>query len=88
MTGTLLLIALYILVSTEIAVLWVILKGPSMPDRLTGASAGGNILTFILALAGMIKGSALYYEAALAVALLSFSSMIILSKFIGTRRVL
>jgi multisubunit Na+/H+ antiporter MnhF subunit len=80
--------ALFILAAAEIATLWRLFKGPTMPDRLTAAAAAVNILTFILAVAGALKGSELYYEAALAAALLSFSSVIILAKFIGTRRVL
>lgn len=88
MTHFLLIVALGLLSAAEIAVLWRVLTGPTMLDRLTAGAMGGNILTFVLAVAGALKGSAFYYDAALATALLSVSSTIILSKFIGTGRIL
>lgn len=81
-------IALSILLAAEIPVLIMVVRGPTMPDRLAAASTGLNLLTFILAVSGAIQGSEFYYDAALAAALLSFSSVIILAKFIATRRVL
>ncbi|RJR51292.1 MAG: hypothetical protein C4576_03785 [Desulfobacteraceae bacterium] len=81
-------IALYILAAGGAATIWVVLRGPTMADRLIAASSGVNILTFILAVCGAIKGSEFYYDAALAAALLSISSAIIIAKFIATRRVM
>lgn len=88
MTSTLLTIALGILGTAELCVLWRVLKGPTLLDRLTAAAMGATILTFMLALAGALKGSALYYEAALAAALLAVANTIILCKIIATGRIL
>jgi multicomponent Na+:H+ antiporter subunit F len=84
----LLAIALVILSALEMAALFKVLKGPSMPDRLAAANVAVTVLTFILAVAGALKGSDLYYDAALAAALLSFSRTMILAKFISTGEVM
>ncbi len=88
MNDAVLTTALGLLLAAEMAGLWLVLKSRSMLDRLIAAVSCANMLTFILAVCGALKGSSFYYEAALVTALLSSVSTIILSKFIGTGEVL
>lgn len=86
MTHVLLLTALYLLVLLAMATTWRVLTGPTLPDRLLAGDLTIAVLTFILAVAAVLGGSEFYLDAALAAALLAFSSTVVLAKFIDTGR--
>jgi Multisubunit Na+/H+ antiporter, MnhF subunit len=83
-----LLIALVTLVGLALASTWRVVTGPSLPDRLLAGDLTIAMLTFILAVAAVLGGSEFYLDAALAAALLSFTSTIILAKFIASGHVM
>lgn len=86
MSQVLLLAALFLLVALALATTWRVLTGPTLPDRLLAGDLTIAILTFILAVAAVLGGSEFYLDAALAAALLAFSSTVVLVKFIATGR--
>lgn len=88
MRTALLVAALGVLVAAQAAALWQAVRGPTLTDRLLGGSIAGNVLTFVLLVAGMLAGSELYFDAVIAAALLSFSGTLIVARWIITRRVL
>lgn len=83
-----LLMVLSLLLLMHTTALLLVIRGPRTVDRLISATTAVNILTFVLALAGVMKGSEIYFDAALVSALLSFSSAIIVTKFITAGRVM
>lgn len=85
---SLLLIALGILVGLALATTWRIATAPSLPDRLLAGDLTIALLTFILAVGGVLGGSEYYLDAALVAALLAFTSTIILAKFIARGQVM
>lgn len=82
-----LLAALVILVVLAFFTTWRVLAGPTLPDRLLAGDLTIAILTFILAVASVLGGSEFYLDAALAAALLAFTSTIVLAKFIAKGKV-
>lgn len=80
-------IALFVLVALAVATTWRVLSGPTLPDRLLAGDLTIAIITFILALAGVLGGSEFYLDAALVAALLAFTSTIVLAKFISEGKV-
>ncbi len=83
-----LLFSIFLLLTALPAIIFKLVRGPTMADRLVSGNMAVSILTFVLALAGTAKGSELYHDAALVAALLSFSSAIIIAKYITTGRVM
>lgn len=83
-----LLIALGILVVLALFATVRVVTGPTLPDRLVAGDLTIALLTFILAVAAALGGSQFYLDAALAAALLAFTSTVVLAKFIAEGRVL
>lgn len=81
-------LALAILVLLVLAALYGTLRGPTMADRLIAGTLAASLLTFVLAVAGVLMGSDLYFDAALVAALISFASTAIVAKFLAEGRVL
>ncbi len=81
-------VALALLVLLEAAALWRTVRAPTMADRILAGTLAGNILTFILLAAGVLGGSELYLDAVLAAVLLSFSSTIVVAKWVTEKRLL
>lgn len=83
-----LLVALGILVVLALFATVRVVTGPTLPDRLVAGDLTIALLTFILAVAAALGGSQFYLDAALAAALLAFTSTVVLAKFIAEGRVL
>jgi multicomponent Na+:H+ antiporter subunit F len=84
----LLMVALGILITLALATTWRVVTGPTLPDKLLAGDLTIAILTFVLAVVGTLGGSDFYLDAALAAALLAFTTTVFLAKFIGTGRLL
>lgn len=88
MVNALLTLALFMLIVLAFATTWRVVAAPTLPDRLLAGDLTIAILTFVLALVGVMGGSEFYLDAALAAALLAFTSTVFMAKFIGRGRVL
>ena len=71
------------LVSAAIAMsFWRLLRGPSIPDRVLALDTLYINAIALLVLFGMHLGSALFFEAALLIALMGFIGTVALSKYL------
>lgn len=64
---------------------WRLLRGPSVPDRILALDTLSVTAIAELMLFGMYLNSAVYFEAALIIAMLGFGSTVVLSKFVLRR---
>ena len=62
--------------------LYRLLKGPSVPDRILALDTMFVCAIALLVLFGMHLGTAVYFEAALVIAMLGFVSTLALAKFL------
>jgi multicomponent K+:H+ antiporter subunit F len=65
--------------------LWRLLRGPTVPDRILALDTLSITAIAELMLFGMYLDSAIYFEAALIIAMLGFGSTVVLSKFVLRR---
>ena len=65
--------------------LWRLLRGPTVPDRILALDTLSVTAIAELMLFGMYLNSAIYFEAALIIAMLGFCSTVVLSKFVLRR---
>lgn len=65
--------------------LWRLLRGPTVPDRILALDTLSVTAIAELMLFGMYLDSAIYFEAALIIAMLGFCSTVVLSKFVLRR---
>ncbi|MCD0279892.1 K+/H+ antiporter subunit F [Xanthomonas melonis] len=65
--------------------LWRLLRGPSVPDRILALDTLSITAIAELMLLGMYLDSAIYFEAALVIAMLGFGSTVVLSKYVLRR---
>jgi len=65
--------------------LWRLLRGPTLPDRILALDTLSVTAIAELMLFGMYIDSAIYFEAALVIAMLGFCSTVVLSKFVLRR---
>ncbi len=61
---------------------WRLLKGPSVVDRILALDTLYINALALLVLVGIYRGTQLYFEAALIIAMLGFASTIVLSKYL------
>ena len=61
---------------------WRLLKGPSLVDRILALDTLYINTIALLVLLGIQRGTPLYFEAALVIAMLGFASTVVLSKFL------
>ena len=61
--------------------LWRLLRGPSLPDRIMALDTLYINTVALLVLIGIRRGSALYFEAALLIALIGFIGTVALCKY-------
>ncbi len=61
---------------------WRLLRGPTAPDRVVALDTMYINTVALLVLLGIMRGSALYFEAALLIALLGFVGTVALCKFV------
>jgi len=64
---------------------WRLLRGPTVPDRILALDTLSVTAIAELMLFGMSLISAVYFEAALIIAMLGFGSTVVLSKFVLRR---
>lgn len=64
---------------------WRLLRGPTVPDRILALDTLSVTAVAELMLFGMYLNSAVYFEAALIIAMLGFGSTVVLSKFVLRR---
>lgn len=62
--------------------LWRLARGPSLPDRILALDTFGINVIGLVMLLGMVLGSAVYFEAALIIAMMGFVGTVALCKFI------
>lgn len=61
---------------------WRLLKGPSLADRILALDTLYINALALLVLLGIQRGSQLYFEAALLIAMLGFAGTVVLSKYV------
>jgi len=64
---------------------WRLLRGPTVPDRILALDTLSVTAIAELMLLGMYLNWAVYFEAALIIAMLGFGSTVVLSKFVLRR---
>ena len=62
---------------------WRLLKGPSLVDRILALDTLYINTLALLVLLGIQRGTPLYFEAALVIAMLGFASTVVLSKYLS-----
>ena len=82
MLSTALPIAFALVAAAFALALWRLLRGPSAPDRILALDTLYINAIALLVLLGIHLGSALYFEAALLIALMGFVSTVALCKFL------
>ena len=66
-------------------VLWRLLRGPTIPDRILALDTLSVAAIAELVLFGLHLDSPIYFEAALVIAMLGFCSTVVLSKYVLRR---
>lgn len=61
---------------------WRLLRGPSLVDRILALDTLYINTIALLVLLGIQRGTPLYFEAALVIAMLGFASTVVLSKYL------
>ena len=64
---------------------WRLLRGPTVPDRILALDTLSVTAIAQLMLFGMYLGTAVYFEAALIIAMLGFVGTVVLSKYVLRR---
>lgn len=85
MIETAVLVSLYGVGLAMLLSLWRLLRGPSVPDRILALDTLYVNTIAALILFGMYLRSAVYFEAALIIAMLGFVGTVMLSKFVLRR---
>lgn len=62
--------------------LWRLLRGPSVPDRVLAIDTLYVNTVALLVVFGIMRGTALFFEAAMLIALLGFVSTVALCKYV------
>ena len=62
--------------------LWRLARGPGLPDRILALDTLGINVIGLVMLLGIVLGSAVYFEAALIIAMMGFVGTVALCKFI------
>jgi multicomponent K+:H+ antiporter subunit F len=62
--------------------LWRLVRGPGMPDRILSLDTLGINTIALVMLLGILLGNAVFYEAALIIAMMGFVGTVALCKFI------
>lgn len=78
-------LAMYVVGTAMLLALWRLLRGPTVPDRILALDTLNVTAIAELMLLGMHLQSAIYFEAALIIAMLGFVSTVVLSKYVIRR---
>lgn len=81
MLSTAIAIALVMMVAALLLNVWRLLRGPSVLDRVVALDTMSINAVALLVLLGVARGSALYFEAALVIAMVGFVTTVALCKF-------
>ena len=79
---TALSVALALVIGAVLLNLWRLLRGPSSLDRVLALDTLYVNAVALIVLLGIARGTALYFEAALLIAMLGFIGTVALSKFL------
>ncbi len=82
---TTLVVCMHMVGVAMLLALWRLLRGPTVPDRILALDTLSVTAIAELMLFGMHINSAVYFEAALVIAMLGFCSTVVLSKFVLRR---
>ena len=82
---TTLVLCMHVVGVAIVLALWRLLRGPSVPDRILAADTLSVTAIAELMLFGMYLGTAVYFEAALIIAMLGFVGTVVLSKYVLRR---
>lgn len=82
---TTLVVCMHLVGIAMLLALWRLLRGPTVPDRILALDTLSVTAIAELMLFGMYLDSAIYFEAALIIAMLGFCSTVVLSKFVLRR---
>lgn len=85
MIETAVAIALFVVALAMLLSLWRLLRGPSVPDRILALDTLYVNTIALLILFGMHLRSAVYFEAALVIAMLGFVGTVMLCKYVMRR---
>ncbi|GGJ98384.1 K+/H+ antiporter subunit F [Luteimonas terricola] len=77
--------AMYVVGFAMLLALWRLLRGPTVPDRILALDTLNVTAIAELMLLGMHLRTAIYFEAALIIAMLGFVSTVVLSKYVIRR---
>lgn len=78
-------VAMYTVGVAMLLALWRLLRGPTVPDRILALDTLNVTAIAELMLLGMHLRTAIYFEAALVIAMLGFVSTVVLSKYVIRR---
>ena len=79
------MISMHVVGLAMLMALWRLLRGPTVPDRILALDTLSVTAIAELMLFGMYLNSAVYFEAALVIAMLGFGSTVVLSKYVLRR---
>jgi multicomponent K+:H+ antiporter subunit F len=82
---TTLMVCMHVVGLAMLLALWRLLRGPTVPDRILALDTLSVTAIALLMLFGMYLDSAIYFEAALIIAMLGFGSTVVLSKYVLRR---
>lgn len=82
---TTIVVAMYVIGLAMLVSLWRLLRGPTLADRILALDTLNVTAIAELMLLGMHMRSAIYFEAALLIAMLGFVSTVVLSKYVIRR---
>lgn len=78
-------VSMYVVGVAMLLALWRLLRGPTVPDRILALDTLNVTAIAELMLLGMHLRTAIYFEAALIIAMLGFVSTVVLSKYVIRR---
>ncbi|WP_234446655.1 MULTISPECIES: K+/H+ antiporter subunit F [unclassified Luteimonas] len=76
---------MYVVGASMLLALWRLLRGPTVPDRILALDTLNVTAIAELMLLGMYLKTAIYFEAALIIAMLGFVTTVVLSKYVIRR---
>lgn len=78
-------VSMYVVGAAMLMALWRLLRGPTVPDRILALDTLNVTAIAELMLLGMHLRTAIYFEAALIIAMLGFVSTVVLCKYVLRR---
>ncbi len=88
MIQTAILISLNVVGLAMLLALWRLLRGPTVPDRILALDTLNINAIMLLVLYGMYARTQVHFEAALVIAMLGFTSTVVLTKFVLRRDII